>query len=359
MLPDIANEQAKANDVALIIINDWVEPSILAKVNQERVRVVLLNRHEGSKNPWSIIKLNLFLMKFRPDVIHTHAYREINLVVYPFGKRVRTIHNTYNVSDEYPKYDKLISISKAVYEFTQKQGFDSVVADNGIPVSRIAHTKVAPFADGKLHFIQVSRLDLEQKGQDILLKALGILKNIYGFTNFKMHFVGNGGGKSQLIKMTHELHLDNHVIFEGLKEQAWIYENLCRYDLFIQPSRYEGFGLTVAEAIAAKIPVLVSNIEGPLEIIDGGRLGMTFENKNVEDCANKILEFVKQGRNETIVEQAFQYVCEHYDVSVTAQKYLNVYRSLISAKNENSTHPVVDGYRRNGKYGGGHSQCSG
>lgn len=164
------------------------------------------------------------------------------------------------------------------------------------------------------------------------------------------------------MKLTHELNLENHVIFEGLKEQAWIYENLCRYDLFIQPSRYEGFGLTVAEAISAKVPVLVSNIEGPLEIIDGGRLGMTFENENVEDCANKILEFVKQGRNETIIEQAYQYVCEHYDVSVTAQKYLNVYRSILkkgkNVKHEDSSHSVVNGHRRNGKYGGGYRQCS-
>ena len=171
-----------------------------------------------------------------------------------------------------------------------------------------------------------------------------------------------GGGKSQLMKLTHELHLEDHVIFEGLKEQAWIYENLCRYDLFIQPSRYEGFGLTVAEAISAKVPVLVSNIEGPLEIIDGGRLGLTFENENVEDCANKILEFVKQGRNETIIEQAYQYVCEHYDVSVTAHKYLNVYRSILkkkkNAKHEDSSHSVVNGHRRNGKYGGGYRQCS-
>ena len=90
MLPDIVNEQAKTNDVALVIINDWVEPSILAKVDQSIVKVVLLNRHEGSKNPMSIVKLNLFLMKFRPDIIHTHAYRIINLVVYPWGKRVRT-----------------------------------------------------------------------------------------------------------------------------------------------------------------------------------------------------------------------------------------------------------------------------
>ena len=329
MLPDIANEQAKTNDVALIIINDWVEPSILAKVNQEKVKVVLINRHEGSKNPWPFIKLNLFLMKFRPDIIHTHAYREINLVVYPFGKRVRTIHNTHNVSDEYPKYDKLISISKAVYEFTLNQGFDSVVADNGIPVSRIAHTKATPFADGKFHFVQVSRLHIEQKGQDILLKALGILKNERGISNFKMHFVGNGGDKALLLKLTHELHLDNEVVFEGVKDQTWVYENLCNYDLFIQPSRYEGFGLTVAEAIAAKNPVLVSNIEGPLEIIDGGRLGMSFENENVSDCAEKIKQFILNGRNNEQVEAAYEYVKNNYDVSVTARKYLDIYNTLI------------------------------
>ena len=82
--------------------------------------------------------------------------------------------------------------------------------------------------------------------------------------------------------MVQNLHLENEVVFEGLKDQSWVYQNLCNYDLFIQPSRYEGFGLTVAEAIAAKVPVLVSNIEGPLEIIDGGRLGMSFENKMVK-----------------------------------------------------------------------------
>lgn len=329
MLPDIVNEQAKTNDVALVIINDWVEPSILAKVDRSIVKVVLLNRHEGSKNPMPIIKLNLFLMKFRPDIIHTHAYRIINLVVYPWGKRVRTIHNTHNNCVEYPKFDKLISISKAVQDFTNNQGFESVVADNGITVNHIQTRKNKPFADGKLHFIQVSRLHIEQKGHDILLKALGILKNERGISNFKMHFVGNGGDKALLLKLTHELHLDDEVVFEGLKDQAWVYENLCNYDLFIQPSRYEGFGLTVAEAIAAKIPVLVSNIEGPLEIIDGGRLGLSFENENVSDCAEKIKQFILNGRNNEQVEAAYEYVKNNYDVSVTAQKYLDVYNSVL------------------------------
>ena len=144
-----------------------------------------------------------------------------------------------------------------------------------------------------------------------------------------MHFVGNGVDKSQLIKMTHELHLDDEVVFEGLKDQAWVYENLCNYDLFIQPSRYEGFGLTVAEAIAAKLPVLVSNIDGPLEIINGGKLGLTFENEDATDCANKILNFIEHGRNSKQVEDAYQYICQNYDVSVTAQKYLEVYKSVL------------------------------
>lgn len=330
MLPDIVSEQAKTNEVALIIVNDWVEKSILAKVDK-RVKVVLLNRHAGSKNPWPIIKLNLFLMRFRPDIVHAHAYDEIKLVVYPFGKRVRTIHNTNNLVSpkEFPKFDKLISISKAVQDETMGQGFRNIKIDNGIPVARILYSKNIPFSDGKLHFIQVSRLDVEQKGQDILIKALDLVKHKFGFDNFVMHFVGDGQDEDMLKQMAHDLNLDQEIVFEGLKDQTWVYENLCNFDLFIQPSRYEGFGLTVAEAIAAKVPVLVSNIEGPLEIIDGGRLGLSFENKDATDCANKIVDFIKQGRNEAQVEAAYQYVCDHYDVSVTARKYLEVYQSIL------------------------------
>ena len=329
MLPDIANAQAEANEVAFVVINDWVEPSILAKISQDKVRMVFLRRRAGSKNPWPIIKLNLFLMKFKPDIIHTHAYQVISLVLCPWGKRVRTIHNTYNVCSEYPKFDKLIAISKAVQEFTSNQGFESVLADNGIPVKRIRHTRKNVFADGKLHIVQVSRLYVCQKGQDLLLKALAILKVSSPRTPFVMHFVGSGGDEGMLREMVHELQLDDSVIFEGLKSQPWIYENLCRFDLFVQPSRYEGFGLTVAEAIAAKVPVLVSNVEGPLEIIDGGRLGLFFENENAADCAEKLKSFMEHGRNDTQVEEAYQYVCDHYDVNITAHKYLEVYQSIL------------------------------
>ncbi|MDA8155868.1 MAG: glycosyltransferase [Actinomycetota bacterium] len=51
--------------------------------------------------------------------------------------------------------------------------------------------------------------------------------------------------------------------FLGPMNRARIYENLCNYDLLVHPSRYEGFGLTVLEGIAAGLPALASkkNVE--------------------------------------------------------------------------------------------------
>lgn len=333
MVSEIVSEQSKTDDVALFIINDLVEDYILNKIDK-RVHLYLIGRKPGSRNPFPLFKFNLLLAKFHPDIIHCHATGEINLVFCPFGKRVRTIHGTFNPCREYPKFDRLIAISKAVKEFTANQGFDSVEIDNGISTSYITHTPSGMFNDGKYHFIQVSRLKTKQKGQDILINALSILKDKYQKTNFHMHFIGDGEDKDKLVDLTKSKGLKDYITFEGRVEQQKIYKQLCEYDLFIQPSRIEGFGLTVAEAIAAKVPVLVSNIEGPLEIIDGGKYGKTFKSEDAEDCAKKLNEFMEQGKNDALIEDAYKHVVNNYDVSVTAEKYLEVYRSLLNSKSE-------------------------
>ena len=333
MVSEIVSEQAKTDDIALFVINDWIEDYILKKIDN-RVHLYLIGRKSGSRNPFPLIKFNLLLSKFHPDIIHCHATGLINLVFCPYGKRIRTIHNTFNPCKEYPKFDRLIAISKSVKEFTANQGFDSVEIDNGISTRNINHTPLGLFKDGKLHFVQVSRLYAKQKGQDILINALSILRDKYNKTNFHMHFIGDGNDKDMLVDLAKSKGLQDFITFEGRVEQQKIYKQLCEYDLFIQPSRFEGFGLTVAEAIAAKVPMLISNIEGPLEIIDGGKYGKTFKSEDAEDCAKKLNEFMEQGKDDKQIEAAYEHVVKNYDVSVTAEKYLEVYRSLLSSKSE-------------------------
>lgn len=328
MVVDIASVQAESNDVCIFVINDWIESYMLKKLNP-KCKVELLRRKPGTKNPLPLVRLNWKLWRYSPDLIHFHSSRSVNCIKVcrkvPF---VRTIHGIGNNSDEYPRYCKLIAISQAVSDFTKNQGFDSVTIPNGIRVNLISNSRSNLFSDGKLHFVQVSRLHIETKAQDVLIKALAKIKEA-GIRQLQMHFVGDGEDYAQLKELCQQLGVDDIVTFEGRWEQQKIYSLLANFDLFIQPSRNEGFGLTIAEAMAAKVPVLVSNIPAPMEVIDNGRLGMSFENENPIDCAEKIMQFIQNGRDDAQVEEAYLFVCKHYDVSVTAQKYLEVYQSIL------------------------------
>lgn len=328
MVVDIASIQSENHDVCIFVINDWVEKYMIQKLNP-KCRVVLLNRKPGSKNPIPLFILNLRLKLFGPDIIHYHSQRSVECVkVCRDVPRVRTIHGLGNDSNEFPRYNKLIVISRAVYDYTINQGFKCVEIPNGIRVNAINHLLHEKKYDDKLHFVQVSRLDIASKGQDVLIRAVALLKKC-GIQNFKVHFIGDGADEPYLKHLVRELNVENLIAFEGRWSQQQIYKNLSHFDLFIQPSRDEGFGLTIAEAMAAKVPVLVSDIPGPMEVIGLGKYGEFFHTEDSQNCADKIRDFIECGEDKIQVEEAYQYVCEHYDVSVTAQKYLEVYQSIL------------------------------
>lgn len=108
---------------------------------------------------------------------------------------------------------------------------------------------------------------------------------------------------------------------------------MCNYDLFVQPSRFEGFGLTVAEAMAAEVPVLVSSGDGPAEITCRDKYGWVFSNGDIDNLIYKI-KYINNNYVKAIdkAKLARNYVIENYDVSVTARKYLNEYKTLVNRR---------------------------
>ena len=144
-----------------------------------------------------------------------------------------------------------------------------------------------------------------------------------------MSFIGEGKSRSILEQMVKDYKLDDYITFEGRKTQDYLFTHLCEYDCLIQPSRYEGFGLTVAEGIAAGLPVLVSDTEGPMEIIEYGTLGMSFKNEDINDLANKLESILKGEYDYSLIEKAIQKVYQNYDVELTAKKYINEYRKIL------------------------------
>ena len=328
MLVNIINEQVKTEEVRLFIINDFVDEFIVEKISP-KCQILRLNRKPSSKNPLKILMLNYWIRMFRPDIIHVHSYR-VSKLIFGNWNIVRTIHGMNNISEEYPRMKALYSISNVVQDFTQKQGFQSTVIMNGIKTSAMKLRDYQKTPSGTYEMVQVSRLYVKDKGQDILLRALGKLAE-KGVRNFRMHFIGTGPSEEMLRKLAKELGIADQVIFEGLKSQEYIYQHLCDYDFFVQPSRCEGFGLTVAEAMAAKLPVLVSDIEGPMEVIGYGKYGMAFKSEDVDDLAEKLSIILKGDYDYSLVEKAYWHVCEEFDVRKTAKIYIEEYKYVLNS----------------------------
>ncbi len=328
MLVDIINEQVKSESVFLIIINDDINEDLYRKIDSG-VQVHCIGRKPGSRNPWPAIKLNILLKRIMPDILHCHLDDQTKLI-WGHYNMVRTIHNTHSSSKDFHKFKRLFCISGAVKKHTASQGFpQGIVIFNGIHTEQICSNPIDKrHNDGIKKIVCVGRLH-EDKGQRVLIEAVDELVNKRGKKNFTVDLIGDGPLRKELLDNAGEKKLSEYVHFLGMKTREWFYPRLCEYDLFVMPSISEGFGLTLAEAVAAKLPVITSNLEGPMEVIDNGRLGRCFKSGDASALADAICEFLSYGRDQQQIEEAYRYVKEHFDVKETARKYLEEYRILL------------------------------
>ena len=295
-----------------------------------RVTVKLLNRKKGSMKPFLLFKLNNWVLNFRPDIIHCH---ESNILKYIFFHRkyksVLTVHATHLTLIGAHMYKRVIAISSSVQRELQERKIDSIIIGNGIDYQKFkCVNNVDNGSDNCFRIIQIGRLNHNIKGQDIALKALFLLKDVSSY-NYHLDFIGEGESYEYLSKMVESLSLNTQVRFLGAKDRSYIYENLCKYNLLIQPSYYEGFGLTIVEGMLAGIPVLVSNTEGPKEIIADGKNGFTFNLSDSNDLAEKIKKISEEYSECNVVAQkGREYAISNYTLNAMLQKYDELYQSL-------------------------------
>lgn len=328
MLVDIINEQSKTQRVELIIINNTISEYLINNINNGVV-IHYLNRRPGSRNPFPILKFNYKVFKINPEVIHFHNDTAINLLIFK-NKAVTclTIHSENVPIVNLYKYKELFSISNAVQkDILIRSQKKSVVVYNGIKFENIEFNSYSNKFE-KFRIVQISRLDHEIKGQHILMKSINILVNEKGITNLQLDLIGEGDSLEYLKILAKQLNIEKYVNFLGLKTRKFIYTDLKNYQLLVQPSLYEGFGLTVVEAIAAKIPVLVSDIEGPMEIIDNGKYGLFFKAGDVKECAEIIYEIINDFqtvKTTNRMNEAYDYAKVNFNIINTAQNYIKNY----------------------------------
>ncbi|MEM0160401.1 MAG: glycosyltransferase family 4 protein [Thermoplasmata archaeon] len=154
--------------------------------------------------------------------------------------------------------------------------------------------------------LNVARMD-PMKSQDILIKAVARLKK--SIPNIKLMLVGNGSftsssnglgsskgelHKQYLKELVKKLSIEDRIIFTGYLPDSVLSKAYERADLFVLPSKIEGFGLSVVEAWIYENVTIVSRGAGVSELITDGVNGFKFNPGEYIELANIILKVYKE-----------------------------------------------------------------
>lgn len=307
--------------------------------------IYTLRESENYKDIYSI--KHIFKMKkiFKNyDVVHVHLFPSqyfavlANFLLGNLCKLLFTEHNTTNTRMNffvfrfldrliYKGYKKIIAITddvKKVMENYLKVN-KIVTINNGVDLEGVKLSKEiskvslnSNFVESDVILTQVGGFR-EQKDQDTTIRSLKYLPK-----NFHLVLVGDGIRKNELVKIVNENNLENRVHFVGIRND--VNSILKAVDYIIVSSHWEGFGLAAVEGMAAKKPVLASNVKGLQEVVKDA--GILFEKGNEHSLAENILTL---HSNPSLYSETANKCYERahkYDISLMVDQHIELYKEI-------------------------------
>lgn len=157
--------------------------------------------------------------------------------------------------------------------------------------------------------LTIARLSKSEKykGYDKVMLALSQLLNLPAsqLPNFKYIIGGSGDDMDRINGLIKDNGLEDKVILTGFipDEEIVDYYNLC--DVFIMPSKGEGFGIVFLEALACGKPVIAGNKDGSTDAVIDGELGILVDPDNVDEIADAIIKVLKGDATEKLLDSEY------------------------------------------------------
>jgi len=227
--------------------------------------------------------------------------------------------------------DKIISVSK----FTKKQIVENYklnpekinVIYNGIELKEQTFTK-QELEELKKQFnipqepvvLFVGRVADPRKGLDLLLKSF---KNVLEKIDSILLVVGKGD-QTEARTLSMSLGIQDYVIFTGFVDESTLKKCYALCDVYVIPSRLEGFGLTILEAMAAGKPVIATDVGAIPEII--GDYGVLVR----PECENELTEAINLALHNEIHflnQKAVEY-SKHFSWSNSTRNLVDIYNNI-------------------------------
>jgi glycosyltransferase involved in cell wall biosynthesis len=288
------------------------------------------------------------------DLIHSHLFWA-NLMARGAGRwaGVPVIVNSHHGTDCWlslsrrllerstsPLADRIVACSEAVRGFAlDRVGLSPekvVTIPNGIPMERFAQrglresVRASLGVDPNATVIgSVGRLDEPVKGYSILVEAMAIVSARAPGTICLI--AGDGPARRGLEAAVVRQDLSRSVRFLG--ERQDIPRLLQGLDLYVQPSRLEGFGLSVLEAMASRLAVVATRAGGLPEVVEEGVTGNLVAPGDAVALAEGLLAMLADaGRRSAYAAAGEARARGRFPLSRMVTEWSGLYRSLLAEK---------------------------
>lgn len=289
------------NDKALLFEKDYIK-----ELNDNNISVKIIGKNKMNRFQFykAIRRLN---SSFKPDIIHCHLESvTINVVLALLFNKVNIIETIHNVKIKYKKIHKylinkkikyMISIADTVTKSINKEikinSKKLIQIYNGVDINKFKCNR--KFNEKKKkNIVLIGRLT-EQKNYFYLLRNVQTINEICSNNNIdipNINIYGQGELEKNIINylVSHDI---KNVYLCGISND--IANVLSKNDIYLMCSKYEGFSISLIEALSSGISIVCTDVGGNKEII-GNNCGILIECDNDKQLVDSILKMLKNDK---------------------------------------------------------------
>ena len=230
------------------------------------------------------------------DVAGETAVRAIRADKYLMFYHHGAMRHVYHDRIAYKKCEKIIAVSQhqatALRSYIPKYAYKIVAVNNLADIKGIREksqkTIQQNFEEKKFNIVTCGRVSKE-KGMDLAIDACYKLI-LRGYKNIRWWIIGDGPVYNEIKDQIQRLNLGNYVYLVGMKENPYPY--IEKADLYVQPSRFEGYPMSILEALILKKIVVATANKGAEEMLKKLNCGI-LSRIDSQDLAQKIGELIE------------------------------------------------------------------
>ena len=299
--------------------------------NGHLLRILNLNNYF---NPWNVIQLAGLLRREKVSILHSHGYfantmGRMAAILARVPVRFAHIQSSHWSSDERSSRNYLVD--RLLSHFTSRViACSDSAARFQLEALKINPRKVITIYNctdveryAKQGATGTQRRELGIGEDDLVIGSVGRLEKLKGhrlllevtrdliesFPTLKLVIIGDGEEREVLEKKRSDLGLVNHVILTGIRND--VEKLLPVLDVYVQPTiGREGLPLTVVEAMAAKLPVVASDIGGTREAVLHKQTGILVAPGDKDGLARALSQILRDREMRCLMSQEGWKLCK-------------------------------------------------